>query len=93
LVAGLLEPDAGEVVVAGRPMTVRATRAKRHIGYVPQDVAVYPGLTGRENLRFFARLYGMSRAEVRGRTEEVLSTIGLRERAGELVAKYSGGMR
>jgi ABC-2 type transport system ATP-binding protein len=93
LVAGLLEADAGEVRIAGEPMTVRATQTKRHIGYVPQDVAVYPDLTGRENLRFFARLYGMSRGEVRARTEEVLATIGLRERAGELVGKYSGGMR
>ena len=93
LVAGVLEPDAGEISVAGEPMTVRATRTKRHIGYVPQEIAVYPDLTGRENLRFFARLYGMTRADARKRIEEVLTTIGLRDRAGELVSRYSGGMR
>jgi ABC-2 type transport system ATP-binding protein len=93
MLAGVLEPDAGEIVVAGDPLTVRAARTRRHIGYVPQEVAVYPDLTARENLRFFARLYGMSRSDGRARTEEVLRTIGLRERAGELVGKYSGGMR
>jgi ABC-2 type transport system ATP-binding protein len=93
LVAGVLEPDAGEITVAGQRMTARSANAKRHIGYVPQEVAVYPDLSARENLRFFARLYGMSRGEVRRRTEEVLDTIGLRERGGELVARYSGGMR
>jgi ABC-2 type transport system ATP-binding protein len=93
MIAGILEPDAGEVVIAGEPLTVRATRTKRHIGYVPQEIAVYPDLTARENLRFFARLYGMSRSEGRARTEEVLTIIGLQERAGEKVDRYSGGMR
>ncbi|HET6533911.1 MAG TPA: ABC transporter ATP-binding protein [Actinoplanes sp.] len=93
MVAGVLEPDEGEIVVAGEPMTVRAVQTKRHIGYVPQELAVYPDLSARENLRFFARLYGMSRSEGRDRTEEVLATIGLQERAAELVGKYSGGMK
>jgi ABC-2 type transport system ATP-binding protein len=93
LIAGILEPDGGEIGVAGEPMSVRATRTKRHIGYVPQEVAVYPDLTGRENLRFFARLYGMSRVAARGRTDEVLDVIGLTDRAGDKVATYSGGMR
>jgi ABC-2 type transport system ATP-binding protein len=93
MVAGVLEPDAGEIVIGSERLTVRAPRTKRHIGYVPQEVAVYPDLTARENLRFFARLYGMPRSEGRARTEEVLATIGLQERAGELVSKYSGGMR
>jgi ABC-2 type transport system ATP-binding protein len=93
MVAGVLQPDRGEIVVAGEPVSVRAARTKRHVGYVPQELAVYPDLTARENLRFFARLYGMSRADGRARTEEVLTTIGLRDRAGEQVSKYSGGMQ
>jgi ABC-2 type transport system ATP-binding protein len=93
MVAGILAPDAGEIEVAGAPMTVRSVAAKAHIGFVPQEVAVYPDLSGRENLRLFARLYGLGRAEVRSRTEEVLDTIGLRERAGDLAKTYSGGMR
>src|SRR5215217_7983197 len=62
MIAGVLEPDAGDIILAGERVTVRAARTKRHIGYVPQEIAVYPDLTARENLRFFARLYGMSRA-------------------------------
>ena len=93
MIAGVLEPDGGQIVVAGEPLTVRLARTRRHIGYVPQEVAVYPDLSARENLRFFGRLCGMSRAEAKSRTEEVLATIGLRERAGEQVATYSGGMQ
>jgi ABC-2 type transport system ATP-binding protein len=93
LVAGILAADAGEILVAGEPMTVRTARTKRHIGYVPQEVAVYPDLTARENLRFFARLYGMPRAAARRRIDEVLETVSLGDRAGDLVGAYSGGMR
>ena len=56
MVCGLLERDAGHVVVAGRPMGPRATEAKAAIGYVPQEVALYPELSAAENLRFFGRL-------------------------------------
>jgi ABC-type lipopolysaccharide export system ATPase subunit len=51
MIAGVLEPDAGEIVVAGEPLTVRAVRTKRHIGYVPQEIAVYPDLTARSSTR------------------------------------------
>src|SRR5205823_1702199 len=58
MVAGVLAPDAGTVRVDRTPMTTRAVGVRGRIGYVPQEIAVYPDLTGRENLRFFARLYG-----------------------------------
>lgn len=93
MVAGVLRADAGEVSVAGQPMTPRTPAVKARIGYVPQDVALYPDLSGRENLRFFARLYGLSRAEARSRVAEVLETIGLAERARDPVGQYSGGMK
>src|SRR4030067_1166917 len=59
MVCGLLERDAGEAQVDGREITTRSTEAKAAIGYVPQDIAIYPDLTARENLVFFGRLYGM----------------------------------
>ena len=62
------------------------------IGYVPQELALYPDLTARENLRFFAGLYGMRRAEARRRAGEVLEIVGLADRADEAAGKYSGGM-
>ena len=93
MIAGLLERDGGEVIVAGEPMTTRAIRAKGAIGYVPQDLAIYPDLSGRENLMFFARLYGMSTAEARRRSAEVLTLTGLADRAGDQTKQYSGGMK
>jgi len=53
LVCGLLRPDSGEIRIAGRRVGTTATQAKRYVGYVPQDIALYPDLTARENLRFF----------------------------------------
>jgi ABC-2 type transport system ATP-binding protein len=93
MVAGLLEPQAGQVLIDGQPMTTTSVGVKALCGYVPQEVAVYPDLTGRENLRFFASLYGIRGARARLRVEEVLATIGLRERGGDQVKQYSGGMR
>jgi ABC-2 type transport system ATP-binding protein len=93
MIAGLLERDGGEVTVDGVPMTTRSVRAKSAIGYVPQDLAIYPDLSGRENLMFFARLYGMSTTEARRRAAEVLTLTGLAERAGDQAKHYSGGMK
>jgi len=93
MVCGLLEADGGEVVVAGRPLTTRSIGAKAAIGYVPQELAIYPDLSARENLRFFARLYGLSPADSSDRVEDVLRVIGLAERADEQAKSYSGGMQ
>ena len=93
MIAGLLERDGGEVTVAGEPMTTRSVRAKSALGYVPQDLAIYPDLSGRENLMFFARLYGMPTARARRRRAEVLGLTGLADRAGDQTKQYSGGMK
>jgi len=93
MIAGLLERDAGEVIVAGRAMTTKTVQAKSALGYVPQELAIYPDLSGLENLLFFARLYGMSRAQARARAREVLELIGLADRAKDATKTYSGGMK
>ncbi|TMR92263.1 ABC transporter ATP-binding protein [Nonomuraea basaltis] len=90
MIAGILERDSGEVLISGRPLS---TPSKRQIGYVPQDLALYPDLSARENLRFFARLYGLRRAEARPRIDEVLGVVGLTDRADDAVKEYSGGMK
>ncbi len=92
MIAGLLEPDAGRVVVDGRRVTTRSVAAKSAIGLVPQDVALYPDLTGRENLAFFARLYGLRGRQMAQRIGAVLEVVGLTDRADDLVREYSGGM-
>jgi len=60
---------------------------------VPPDLAIYPDLTGRENLMFFARLYSMPTPEAKRRTDEVLALTGLADRAGDQTKQYSGGMK
>jgi len=93
LACGLLALDAGTVTVAGRRMGLGAGPAKRHIGYVPQDVALYPDLTVRENLRFFGRLYRLPRRRLEARIDAVLELIGLTDRAADRAESLSGGMK
>ncbi len=93
MIAGLIRPDGGSVTVAGENMRPDAVEAKRHIGLVPQDLAIYPDLTGRENLRFFGKLAGLGRDVLSRRVDEVLDVIGLTERAGDRAKEYSGGMQ
>ncbi len=93
MICGLLNRDAGEVFVDGRAMTPDAVGARRLVGLVPQDLAIYPDLTGRENLRFFGRLHGLWKAELDRRIAEVLDIVGLADRADERTDRYSGGMK
>ena len=92
MIAGLLERDAGDVTIAGEPMSITSTAAKRHIGLVPQDIAIYPDLTARENLLFFSKLYGLG-DQVKQRVDEVLEIIELTDRAGDRTDEFSGGMK
>lgn len=93
MICGLLERDAGEVIVDGQQLTTKSVAAKRAVGYVPQDIAIYPDLTARENLMFFARLYGLPGGELKSRVDEVLEIIGLADRAKEKSDNFSGGMK
>ena len=93
MVAGLIAADAGTVTVAGQPMTTRSTGPKRHVGLVPQELAIYPDLTGRENLALFGRLQGLRGADLKDRVTEVLELIGLADRARDRSKEYSGGMK
>jgi ABC-2 type transport system ATP-binding protein len=93
MVCGLLQPDAGSVVVAGQPVGPTSIAAKALIGYVPQDIALYPDLTARENLRFFGRLYKLRGRELDRRVGKVLELIELTDRARDRVESFSGGMK
>ncbi|NAS20992.1 ATP-binding cassette domain-containing protein [Herbidospora sp. NEAU-GS84] len=93
MLVGLLKPDTGTVVVGGADLSADPMAAKAKIGYVPQEIALYPDLTGRENLRFFCRLFGLPRKAVRARVEEVLDLVGLADRADAKLDTYSGGMK
>ncbi len=93
MICGLLEPDDGDVVVAGLAMNGSSPRAKANIGYVPQDIALYLDLSARENLRFFGRLYSLSGGDLTARVDRALDVVALADRADERVANYSGGMK
>ncbi|GII90916.1 ABC transporter ATP-binding protein [Sinosporangium siamense] len=92
MIVGVLDRDAGQVRVGGRPHSPADRRSKALIGYVPQDLALYHDISARENLRFFTKLYGMSRAAAAREIERVLEAVGLADRADDAVRTYSGGM-
>ena len=93
MICGLLKPNEGSVTVDGEPIATTSTRGRSAIGLVPQDLAIYPDLTGEENLRFFGHLYGMSGQPLAGRVAEVLELVGLSERKDNHSKEYSGGMK
>ncbi len=89
--AGLRKPDAGSVELQGRPAL--EAEARRCLGYVPQELALYEDLSGRANVEFFAGLVGVPRRERRAASDRVLERVGLLDRAGDAVKSYSGGMK
>jgi ABC-2 type transport system ATP-binding protein len=93
MICGLLRRDGGEVTVAGASLDRDPGAVKAAIGYVPQDIALYPDLSGAENLRFWGRMQGLSGGELAERVDAVLEVVGLTDRAGDKVADYSGGMQ
>ena len=93
MICGLLGTDSGTVTVAGKPVTPAAVDAKAAIGYVPQEIALYPDLSAAENLRFFGSLYGLNKKHLAARVADVLEVVGLSDRAGDRVATFSGGMQ
>lgn len=93
MICGLRTRDAGRVRLDGQELDVGAVGAKRGIGLVPQELAIYPDLTARENLAFFGGLQGMTGPALRARIAEVLDIVGLTDRAGDRAEKFSGGMQ
>ncbi|TAK01325.1 MAG: ABC transporter ATP-binding protein [Chloroflexota bacterium] len=93
MICGLLVRDGGDVVVDGKPIQPGTTAAKAAIGYVPQDLAIYPDLTARENLTFFGQLYGLGGRSLAARVAELLEVIGLADRAKDRTEQFSGGMK
>jgi ABC-2 type transport system ATP-binding protein len=93
ILAGLLRPDHGEVLIDGHRMAGDADPAKRRVGLVPQEVALYEELSARDNLRFFGGLYGFHGVVLERALLTVLGLVGLEDRARDRVATYSGGMK
>jgi len=93
ILGGMVAPTAGEVHLNATPVTPTARNAKRRIGVAPQDIALYEKLSGRQNLRFFGRVYGLGGRRLRERVEAVLEIVGLSDRGNDQAGTYSGGMQ
>ncbi|MCY8914707.1 ABC transporter ATP-binding protein [Bacillus atrophaeus] len=93
MIAGLVPPDKGEITVGGCIVGKDTNQAKQKIGVVPQDIALYPTLTAKENLLFWGKMYGLTSAEAKKRAVEVLEYVGLTERAKDKIQTFSGGMK
>jgi ABC-2 type transport system ATP-binding protein len=93
MLSGLLVPTSGEACIMGYSVTREPERAKASLGVVPQDIALYPDLSARENLVFWGKMYGLRGALLKQRVDEVLNVIGLADRQKDYVGKFSGGMK
>jgi ABC-2 type transport system ATP-binding protein len=93
IIAGLLDSDSGEVLIEGKQVKSDTDPVKLKIGLVPQDMALYDKLTARDNLTFFAALYSISGTRANDAIAEVLTLVGLADRAGDKVETFSGGMK
>jgi ABC-2 type transport system ATP-binding protein len=93
MIAGLTAAERGEVLVNGQPLRGDTDPAKRRIGLVPQDLALYEELSARDNLRFFGALYGLSGKALDQAIAAALDLVELSDRARDAVKTFSGGMK
>lgn len=93
MLACLLQPDGGDARVTGHSILNEPQAVKKSIGVVPQEIALYPDLSARENLDFWGKMYGLRGEGLRQRMDEVLEIIGLVDRQKDRAGTFSGGMK
>src|SRR5437773_9582106 len=93
MIAGLLAPDRGDVLIAGQRLAGDTDPAKRRIGLVPQDLALYDELSARDNLRFFGALYSLTGRALDDAIATADSLVGLAHRVRHRATTFSGGMQ
>lgn len=93
IISTLLQPTSGDVLFEGKSILKDPKSIRQKLGVVPQDIALYPTLTGYENLSFWGNIYGLKGSELKKRVNEVSDIIGLNGRLKDKVEKYSGGMK
>lgn len=92
LLSGLSRPDGGALTVGGWSMPLESQQVRQHLGVVAHRPLVYEGLTARENLRFYGRLYGLGGVDLEARAEAGLERVGLGRRADDVTRGFSRGM-
>ncbi len=93
MITGLLQPTRGQVIVDGMDLKTNPNIVKSKLGLVPQELALYPTLSARDNLDFFGSIYGLKGKHLRERVDAMLAMVELVDRADEAVKNYSGGMK
>jgi ABC-2 type transport system ATP-binding protein len=93
ILSTLLKPSSGQVKIGSLDVLRHGKEIKHLIGTVPQEIALYPTLSARENLSFYGRMYGIRGSRLKKRIDELLETVGLTDRKDERVQKFSGGMK
>jgi ABC-2 type transport system ATP-binding protein len=93
MLTGLLGPSEGSARILGHDVVADAVEAKKVMGVVPEESALFERLTGPEYLRFVGRMYGISRQVIDARTTELMDLMGLQEHTAKLIVDYSHGMR
>ncbi len=93
ILCGLVQPTAGVVTINGLTLSRHLVQIRPIIGVVPQEIALYPTLTARENLQFIGSMYGLKGPVLRRRIEECLDMLGLLPFADRKMKTYSGGMK
>jgi ABC-2 type transport system ATP-binding protein len=93
MISGLVEPTAGDATIGGFSIRQQPMEAKKLMGVVPQEIALYPELSARQNLAFFGRMYSLRGRELNQRVDEVLEFIDLKDRQHDRVDTFSGGMK
>lgn len=93
IISTLLKPTSGEIIFEGKNIFSAHSSIRQKLGVVPQEIALYPTLSGYENLKFWGNLYGLKGQELKQRINEVSNIIGLNGRLKDKVEKYSGGMK
>lgn len=89
----LYPPTGGEMRIYGHDVVKEADKVKKLIGVVPQDIALYPTLSARDNLRFFGEMYGLKGRDLKERVETAIEYVAMTERAKDAIKTYSGGMK
>lgn len=93
MLTGLLAPTSGSIRILGEDLTANSAEIKRHIGVVPEGMALFGRLTAHEYLRFVGRMYGLDRATTLQRTQELLEFMNLADEGKKLVTDFSHGMQ
>jgi len=93
MLCGLTPPDKGSVTLGGQPVGDEGSPAKKRIGLVPQDIALYEDLSAIGNLELFGALYGLEGSQLKERVHAVLELVGLADRAQAKPQTFSGGMK